>query len=299
MTLLLASLLAFGCTALLFVTASGAIARRERVRRRYGGLAVAGGIDLDEPAGGVRFALDPARLGLDGAAQRALRAELVRAGYFGAGAVAGFATIRLALVALLPALGLLAATALPNIGPTEIAALVLVLLLIGYVLPKASLGRRQRQLEAAYRLRFPDFLDMLVVCINAGLSLEAALDRAGREIGAEDAAFRANLELMAGEMRAGKSTSDALRALAERLGLREARSFAALLRQTIELGTDVAQALTVFSDEMRNRRMGAAEERAAALPPKLTLPLALFIFPVVLIAILAPAVLRILAATAP
>jgi tight adherence protein C len=99
---------------------------------------------------------------------------------------------------------------------------------------------------------------------------------------------------MADEMRAGKSTGEALRALADRLCLREAASFAGLLQQTIELGTDLTQALTVFSDEMRDKRMARAEEKAAALPPKLTLPLGLFIFPVVLIAVLAPAVLRIM-----
>ena len=95
-------------------------------------------------------------------------------------------------------------------------------------------------------------------------------------------------------MRAGKSTTEALKALADRLGLREARSFAALLHQTLELGTDVAQALTTFSDEMRDKRMSRAEEKAAALPPKLTLPLGLFIFPVVLIAVLAPAVIKVM-----
>lgn len=301
MTLLLTSILVFGCTAALFFAALSALTRRERVRRRYGSVhAVAAAADLDDTPQSRWFAIDPARLGLDAMAERALRAELIRAGLFGASATATFTTIRVALLLLLPALGLLATTsAPPTWGITETVALLGTLFAVAYYLPSAYLSRRQRQLEVKYRVGFPDFLDMLVVCINAGLSLEAALDRATRELGAGDAELRANFELMAGEMRAGKSTSDALRALGERLGLREARSFSALLKQTIELGTDIAQALTTFSDEMRARRMSNAEEKAATLPPKLTLPLGLFIFPVVLIAILAPAVLKIVAVSTP
>ncbi len=83
-----------------------------------------------------------------------------------------------------------------------------------------------------------------------------------------DREFRANLDLMGNEMRAGKSTGEALKALADRLSIREAGAFAGLLQQTIELGTDLTQALTVFSDEMRDRRMSSAEERAAAALPR-------------------------------
>jgi len=97
-------------------------------------------------------------------------------------------------------------------------------------------------------------------------------------------------------MRAGKTTAEALRDLAERLGLPEARALATLLQQSIELGTDVATALSTFSDEMRDKRMARAEEKAAALPPKLTFPLAAFIFPVVLMVVLAPVVLKIVKA---
>ena len=292
-TLLLVTLLVFASGALLVSTGMRMLGQRDRVRRRYGVLA-AGGVPLDgaAPRGP---AIDVGRLGLDPAAQRALRAELIRAGYFEASAVATFTLARLALLALLPLAGFaVGALLLPVFGLPEQAALTATLLAVAYYLPRAFLSRRQRRLEVRYRHTFPDFLDMLVVCINAGLSLEAALQRAARELGRGDAEFRTNLDLMAGEMRAGKSTGEALRALADRLSLREARSFAALLQQTIELGTDLTQALTVFSDEMRDKRMARAEEKAAALPPKLTLPLGLFIFPVVLIAVLAPAVLRIL-----
>lgn len=295
-TLLIVTGLVFACAVLLVTAATRALSYRESVRRRLAAVPVAG-VPGVEPRDLAWHDIDPARLGIDREAQRALQAELIRAGYFAPNAVAVFGVIRLALLVGLPALGTLALTlGLRTIGLTELVAVAATLFAVAFYLPRAFLSRRQRMLENVYRLTFPDFLDMLVVCINAGLSLEAALDRVGRELGSRDAAFRANLDLMAGEMRAGKSTGDALKALADRLGLPEARSFAALLLQTIELGTDIAQALTTFSDEMRDKRMSRAEEKASALPPKLTIPLGLFIFPVVLIAVLTPAVLRILQA---
>ena len=292
MTLFLITILVFASGALIAATGVRLLEQRDRVRRRYGVLATGDLLDGKETRGAW---IEPARLGIDPAAQRVLRAELIRAGYFEPSAVTTFALSRIALLSFLPLAGFAAgAVLLPVFGLMEQAALTATLLAVAYYLPRAYLSRRQRILEVRYRQTFPDFLDMLVVCINAGLSLEAALQRAARELGRGDAEFRTNLDLMAGEMRAGKSTGEALRTLAERLCLREARSFAALLQQTIELGTDLTQALTVFSDEMRDKRMARAEEKAAALPPKLTLPLGLFIFPVVLIVVLAPAVMRIL-----
>lgn len=294
LALLLITLLVFGCVAGIFYGVTQGLAHRDRVRRRYAGLNAVPGVG-GETGGAPWFDIDPSRLGIDAGAQRALHAELIRAGFFDPSAVAAFGVIRLAALVLLPLVGLvLAVVAFPGTGTAERCVLAAVLLAIAYVGPRAVLARRQRGLEVRYRLTFPDFIDMLVICINAGLSLEAALDRATRELGDADAELRANLTLMAGEMRAGKGTGEALKALADRLGLREARSFAALLQQTLELGTDIVQALTTFSDEMRDKRMARAEEKAAALPPKLTLPLGLFIFPVVLIAVLAPAVLRIM-----
>jgi tight adherence protein C len=283
--------LAFAAGTLLAHGAQRFVAQRERVRRRFGALTLRGGPPMDaEP----RLFLDANRFGLDGEAQRTLRIALMRAGYFDVSAVATYTLARLGAFVALPLLGLgIGAAVLPVFGLTEKAALAGVLLAIAYVLPQSWLSRRRRVLEARYRLTFPDFIDMLVVCINAGLSLEGALQRAAAELHRSDAEFRANLDLMGNEMRAGKSTGEALKALADRLSIREAAAFAGLLQQTIELGTDLTQALTVFSDEMRDRRMSSAEERAAALPPKLTLPLGLLIFPVVLIVVLAPALMRI------
>ncbi|MDX7951724.1 type II secretion system F family protein [Lichenihabitans sp. Uapishka_5] len=295
----LVTLLVFAGVGLLVFAGLQALGERERVGRRVKALSSVGRAGPLDVAGPQEpwFAIDPARLGLDTRAQRTLRAALIRAGFFGPASVSAYAVIRVALLAGFPLIGFLMAPLAFGSGalPGRVV-LALLLFAVGYYLPKAAISRLQQRLEGEYRLIFPDFLDMLVVCVNAGLSLEAALDRTARELGEGAVAFRANLDLMAGEMRAGKSTSDALKSLSERLGLPEARAFVALLQQTIELGTDVAQALTTFSDEMRDKRMSSAEEKAAALPPKLTIPLGLFIFPVVLIAVLAPAVLKVMGA---
>jgi tight adherence protein C len=96
-------------------------------------------------------------------------------------------------------------------------------------------------------------------------------------------------------MRAGRSTIDALNSLADRLDLDEARSFVLVLRQSVELGSDVAEALRIFSDEMRDKRMMRAEESANKLPVKMVAPLGLFIFPVILMVVMLPLALRVMA----
>jgi tight adherence protein C len=173
--------------------------------------------------------------------------------------------------------------------------LVAILMLLGVAGPDAYLARRRGKLHVGFRIAFPDMVDLLVVCIDAGLSLEAALDRISSEVTRQNRHLGANLQIMGAEMRAGRSTIDALSSLADRLGLEEARSLAAMLRQSIELGTDVGDALRVFSEEMRDRRLLRAEERANQLPVKMIGPLGLFIFPVILGIAMVPVIIRLLA----
>ena len=174
-----------------------------------------------------------------------------------------------------------------------LAAVAILLAVLG---PDAYIARRTRKLHLEYRIAFPDMLDLLVVCIDAGLSLEAALDRISGDIGRQNRHLGANLQIMGAEMRAGRSTIDALTSLADRLGLDEGRSLAAMLRQSIELGTDVGDALRAFSDDMRDRRLLRAEERANQLPVKMVGPLGLFIFPVILGIAMLPVIIRLITA---
>jgi tight adherence protein C len=135
----------------------------------------------------------------------------------------------------------------------------------------------------------------LVVCVDSGLSLEAALDRITGEMVKQNRPLGLNLMMMGAEMRAGRSTIDALNSLADRLDLDEARSFVLVLRQSVELGSDVAESLRIFSDEMRDKRIIRAEENANKLPVKMVAPLGLFIFPVILMVVMLPLALRVMA----
>jgi tight adherence protein C len=146
-----------------------------------------------------------------------------------------------------------------------------------------------------HQLIFPDLLDLLVVCVDAGLSLEGALDRITIEMLKQDRVLGSHLMMMRVEMRAGRSTIDALNSLSERLGFDEARSFVLVLRQSVELGSDVGEALRVFSDEMRDKRLLRAEEAANKLPVKMIGPMAGLIFPVILALIMLPLGLRVAA----
>jgi tight adherence protein C len=143
-----------------------------------------------------------------------------------------------------------------------------------------------------YRIAFPEFLDLLVVCVDAGLSFDAALVRVGREFAVRSPQFATNLALLSSEMRSGRSPTEALDNLSARLGLDEAKSFSTLLKQSLELGSDIGEALRTYADEMRDKRMIRAEANANVLPVKMSFPIAMFIFPVILLVILTPVIIK-------
>jgi len=164
--------------------------------------------------------------------------------------------------------------------------------LAGYLSPKVYVDRRISTRQNEHRAGFPDFMDLLVVCADAGLSMEAALDRVGRELADSYPSLSSNIYMMTLEIRAGRTMSEALDHFADRLGLAEARSFATLLQQSEELGSSLTEALRVYSDDMRHKRMSIAEEKAYALPAKLSVPLIMCIFPVIIIVIMLPVYVR-------
>jgi tight adherence protein C len=165
--------------------------------------------------------------------------------------------------------------------------------LLGYFAPNFYLNRRITANRNEHRAGFPDFMDLLVVCAEAGLAMEAALDRVGRELADSYRSLSANIHMATLEIRAGRTLSEALEHLGDRLGLEEARSFATLLQQSTELGSSITDALRVYSDEMRHKRLSRAEEKAYSLPAKLSVPLILCIFPVLVIVTLLPAYIRV------
>jgi tight adherence protein C len=236
---------------------------------------------------------DERRFGVDTTLRGKLRRQLVRAGFFRADALNYYIFARMALVVVLPACGYFVMQFVMQDASWLLKFVVLLIsLMLGILGPDAYLSRRQSSLAAQYRLVFPDFLDLLTVCVDAGLSLEAALDRVTGHIIKQSRELGLNLMMLGAETRAGRSTVEALESLADRLGLDEAQSLVLVLRQSIELGSDIGEALHVFSDEMRGKRLLRAEEAANKLPVKMTLPLGLFIFPVILLVVLLPVGIR-------
>ena len=162
----------------------------------------------------------------------------------------------------------------------------------GYLAPSFYLDRRIKIRRKEHRAGFPDLMDLLVVCADAGLAMEAALDRVGRELSESYPSLAANIHMANLEIRAGRTMSEALEHLGDRLGLEEARSFAALIQQSDELGSSISNALRVYSEDMRHKRLSRAEEKAYSLPAKLSVPMMVCIFPVLFIVILLPVIVR-------
>jgi tight adherence protein C len=223
---------------------------------------------------------------------RQLRQRLVLAGFLDPRAVAFFFIGRIVMAFGLAGPAFVLAPMLIS-GPDGTAWMsAWVAGLLGYFGPNIYINRRISTRQAEHRAGFPDFMDLLVVCADAGLSMEAALDRVGRELGDSYPSLSANAYMTTLEMRAGRTLSEALEHFGDRLGLEEARSFATLLQQSEELGSSLTEALRVYSDDMRHKRMSRAEEKAYSLPARLSVPLMVCIFPVILIVIMLPVYVR-------
>lgn len=182
--------------------------------------------------------------------------------------------------------------ALHYIHPIFTLCLYIIMALIGLYLPGIWLrvmtaGRREQILRG-----FPNALDMLVVCVEAGMGLDAAIDRVGEEMNLSNKAISEEFKLYNRELRVGKTRRAALKNLARRTGLEDVNSLVTLLMQTDKFGTSIAQALRTHSDFMRTHRFQRAEEKAVKLTVKLLLPLIFCIFPCLFIAILGPAVIQ-------
>jgi tight adherence protein C len=223
---------------------------------------------------------------------KVLRRRLVQAGIYDPRAVAYFFIGRTAL-----AIGLAVAmfVLLPLVRPTGGTVLWLMVIaggLVGYVGPSFYIDRRISARKLQHQSGFPDFMDLLVVCADSGLSMEASLERVGRELGQSYPSLSANIHLTNLEIRAGRNLKDALEFFAERLALEEARAFATLINQSIDLGSSITDAMRVYSDDMRHKRLSRAEEKAYALPAKLAVPMMVCIFPVLFVVILLPVIVR-------
>ena len=223
-----------------------------------------------------------------------VRKQLIQAGFFSAAALPVYYASRVLLALALPLLAILLSGFLPFGVPAVLTFIAAAWIAVtGVIVPAVFVDWRRSKMQVDYRHAFPDFMDLLVVCIEAGQSLQGALDRVSREVVPYSPALAVNLRLACLELRAGARLTDAIEALHARLGIEEVNSLGLLLKQSEELGTSIADSLRVFSDEMRDKRLMRAETKAHALPVKMTIPLGFFIFPVILMVIMLPVIIRI------
>jgi tight adherence protein C len=166
--------------------------------------------------------------------------------------------------------------------------------LVACYIPNLVLAWRVRVRRRELFESFPDAADLLLVCVEAGQGLDAAMQRIAEEIRHRSVAMAEELYLTNLELRAGAARDQALRNLARRTGIEEVSAFAAMLTQADRFGTSIGDSLRVFSDDLRHKRLTHAEELAAKVPTKMLLPLVLLIFPCVIMVILGPAVITII-----
>ena len=233
---------------------------------------------------------------LPGAATAPSSAQLMmlRAGYRSSNAIGAMRGVKILLPLGLLALGLVTGLYRWNAWVAVLGALVL-----GYLLPELWLVWRVHARQHRLRLALPDALDLLVICVEAGLGLDQSLMRVAEELRITHPELSDEIALVNLEMRVGKTRLDALRELARRTGLEDIKALVAMLIQTERFGTSVAQSLRVHSDDLRVRRRQRAEELSAKTTVKMVPPLVFFIFPALMVVILGPAVIAVLRQLAP
>jgi tight adherence protein C len=220
----------------------------------------------------------------------AVRHVLVHAGYRHPNALAIYCGARLGLMGALGVSGLLVA---PVFGGGIVVGALAALwgAVLGWLAPAVYVGKRAKARQKDIQRALPDAVDLLVVCVEAGLALNQAMVRVATEIEHVSRVTSEELILVNLEIRAGVPREEALRALGERTGVADVRSLVAMLIQTDRFGTSIAQALRVHSDSSRTKRRQLAEEAAAKTTIKLVFPLVLFVFPALFVVILGPAVI--------
>ncbi|MFL6674052.1 MAG: type II secretion system F family protein [Massilia sp.] len=180
---------------------------------------------------------------------------------------------------------------------------VLMFLLIaataGCYLPNVVLWLRLRERKREIFENFPDAADLMLVCVEAGLGMDASMTKIADEMGIKSPALAEELHLTNLEMRAGGTRAQSLRNLALRTGIEEIGTFATMLSQSDKFGTSIGESLRVFSEDLRHKRQVRAEEHAAKVPTKMLVPLALFIFPAIIMVVLGPAMIIIVRTIGP
>jgi tight adherence protein C len=223
----------------------------------------------------------------------AAKLKLLRAGYRGKNSVRTFHFAQFALGISFLIFGMIYAIILSTKG--EVSTQMMIMCTIGpggagYYLPQYWVKRRAQNRQNEIISGFPDALDMMLVCVEAGQSLDQSIIRVAKESAAGYPALGEEFEMVAHEVKAGKERVMVLKDMSERIGISDVSSFVTTLVQSATFGTSVAEALRVYSAEMRDKRVMRAEEKANKLPTKLTLGTMLFTLPPLLIILIGPSV---------
>jgi len=220
--------------------------------------------------------------------------DLIRAGIRSPQALQVYYAVKTLLALILPIVVFAGARFFPDLQTRSVVMYAMMAAGVGMLAPNYILSKKLKSRMKQLRHGFPDALDLLVVCVEAGLGLGPALQRVADELGVSHPELSFELATVTAEIRAGVQRETALKNLADRTGLTDIRGLVSLLVQSMRFGTSVADALRVYSEEFRDQRMQAAEEQAAKLSTKLIFPLILFMFPVFFIVAIGPAVLRLI-----
>lgn len=284
-----AFMLALGLS-LLFISAT------DPVRRRLG--RIAGEVEPEHKAvAHLLHKLEPVNKYLLPTREKErshMERQLAFAGFRSQNALPLFYSIKTALAVICFCAVLVFSSWLPQVTAVRLLLFAMIAAFIGLILPNLALnhlvGRRQKRLRDG----FPDALDMLVVCVEAGLGLTASIQRVAEELRFSHPELGAELALVTAEMRAGVDREIALKGLAARTGLEDIHGLVSLLVQTLKFGTSIADTLRVYAEEFRDKRMQRAEEQAAKIGTKLVFPLVFCLFPSFFLVAVGPAVLRLI-----
>ncbi len=220
-----------------------------------------------------------------------ISARMVHAGFRSPTAIQTYFSIKIVAAIVLPVLFLFGARWFPELSPGRELVGALVMSAAGLGIPSMVLDRLLENRLKKLRHGFPDALDMLVVCVEAGLGLSQAIQRVADELTVSHPELATELALVNAEIRAGVDRVVALKNLAERTGLDDIKGLVSLLVQTLRFGTSVAESLRVYSEEFRDKRTQRAEEQAAKMATKLIFPLIFFMFPGFFVIAIGPAVI--------
>lgn len=221
------------------------------------------------------------------------RLKMTRAGYRGKNAVRTFHAVQFMLGILFLLGGVIyaiVASATDEVSTTKLVLAVVLPGAIGYYLPKYWIERRIQSRQEAIQNGFPDALDMLLVCVEAGQSLDQGIIRVSKELKSGYPALAEEFEIVSQEIKAGKDKATVLRSFSERSGVPDVASFVTVMIQSQTFGTSIAEALRIYAAEMRDKRVMRAEEAANKLPTKMTLGTMMFTVPPLLIILVGPSV---------